>query len=79
MKKFIAITFEGKEFMYRPRTAHAIPVSRSSIICETLNRSRYMLKDGEKWKVYNCGGGQVYAEHQRFCFRSGKLCRIVDN
>lgn len=58
MKKFIAVTFEGKEYMYRPR---------------------YMLKDGEKWKVYNCGGGQVYAEHQRFCFRSGKLCRIADN
>lgn len=75
MKKFVAIAKEGAEYMYKPRTAHAVPASRASIICEMLNSSRYMLKDGEKWRVYNCGSGQVYAETQKFSLRSGKLIR----
>ena len=81
MKKFIAITTEGKEFLYRPKTAHAFPVSRSSIVLEILNRSRFMLKDGEKWHIYDaeCGGGEVYAEHQSFGFRNGRLTRFSSN
>ena len=77
MKKFIAISIEGKEYMYRPKTAHAFPVSRSSLVLETLNRSRFMLKDGEKWHIYNCGGGEVYAENQSFGFRNGRLVRFT--
>lgn len=75
MKKFIAITRNGSEYMYRPSSAHAVPVSRAAIVCEMLNRSRFMLKDDEKWNIYETGGGEVYAENQRFGFRSGRLVR----
>ena len=75
MKKFVAITRNGAEYMYRPSSAHAVPVSRAVIVCEMLNHSRFMLKDGEKWHIYETGGGEVYAENQRFGFRSGRLVR----
>ena len=78
MKKFIAITKTGADYMYNPRTAHAVPASRVSIILDLLNRSRFMLKDGEQWHAYETGGGEVYAAMQRFGFRSGHLVRYGD-
>ena len=77
--KFIAITHEGSEYLYRPSTAHAFPVSRSALVLKILNSSRYMLKDGEKWHVYDCGGGETYAKHQSFGFRKGQLVRFTSN
>lgn len=79
MKKFVAITKTGTEYMYIPRSAHAIPVSKLPIVLNILNRSRFLLKDGEQWHAYESGGGEVYAEHQSFGFRSGRLTRFCSS
>ena len=77
MKRFIAITTDGKEYLYKLKTAHRYPVSKEKIVLDILNRSRYMLQDGEKWFAYYSGGGEVYADCQSFGFRRGQLKRFI--
>ena len=52
-KKFIAITAEGKEFMYKTSSMIAVPSSSAQDIADALTREKYQIKDGQKWHVYN--------------------------
>lgn len=70
MKKFVAVTTPGAEYMYRPRTAHYVSRENASRILEALNRSGHLLRPGEKWHLYTDEGQPV---PYRYYIRSGKL------
>lgn len=68
----LAKTKIGCEFVYNPRTAHAVSKAKAKTIMETLNDRKYLLKDGEKWHIYDIGvydTAYVYAETQKFKVR----------
>lgn len=67
--KIVAKTINGQEFIYSIRTAHKVNGKNAEKIAEMLNGCGYMLKDGEKWHVYNIDqydGGYEWAEVQSF-------------
>lgn len=79
MKKIIAKTLEGREFIYSKNSAHAVPITSAAAICAALNECRYQLKDGEKWFVYDAGSYELEytaAAWQRFAWRRGRLVEI---
>lgn len=77
MKKFVAITNEGSEYLYRSATAHNVPIKKAIAICGALNRCGYKLGPGEKWHVYNDERDDVYAANQKFAIRSGRLVELL--
>ena len=51
--KIVAVTFEGKEFLFKERTAHRVSNAGAEKICKILNHERWKLKNtAEKWWVY---------------------------
>lgn len=52
MRKLIAKTIIGKEFMHS-RTHAYFADKNADKICEALNKAKYKLKDGECWYVYD--------------------------
>lgn len=54
MKKMIAKTIKGKEFIYSKSTAHAVPTASAYAICDALNECKYQLTDDQVWHVYDC-------------------------
>lgn len=76
MKKIVAITTDGREYMYTRRSAHAVPAPHADLICSALNRSGYKLQTGEKWKVYSVdlyAFQSCSAPFQRFSIRNNRL------
>ena len=54
--KIVAITTEGKEFLFKVRTAHKVSNAGAEKICKILNHIRHNLKGAtEKWWVYEIG------------------------
>lgn len=52
--KIVAVTTDGKEFVYGVRTAHRVSNAGAMKICKILNHVRYGLKKpAEKWWVYD--------------------------
>ena len=70
MKKFVAVTTPGAEYLYRSDTAHYVSRENASRILAALNRSGHMLRPGEKWHLYTDEGQPV---PYRYYIRSGKL------
>ena len=70
MKKFVAITTPGAEYVYRSATAHYVSRENASRILDALNRSGHLLRPGEKWHLYSDEGQPV---PYRYYIRSGKL------
>ena len=70
MKKFLAITTPGAEFMYRASTAHYVSRDNARRILDALNSAGHMLRPGEKWHLYTDEGQPV---PYRYYIRSGKL------
>ena len=70
MKKFVAVTTPGAEYLYRSDTAHYVSRENASRIMAALNRSGYLLRPGEKWHLYTDEGQPV---PYRYYIRSGKL------
>ena len=52
MKKIIAKTNVGTEYMYYRFTAYQVSNASAEIICQSLNTASWNIADGEKWKVY---------------------------
>lgn len=52
MKKLIAKTQEGKEYMHS-KTYAFFANTNAQKIADTLNKHKAELKDGEKWHVYD--------------------------
>lgn len=75
IKKFVAITTEGEEFLYYANSAHAVPQVHAEQICSILNKCRYKLKNGQKWHLYALenGYGEEYTMFQSFKFYKGIL------
>lgn len=73
MKKLIAKTTIGQEYLYSRSTAHYVPSCSADRICSALNRSRFELHDGETWHVYDVEYGDDLYINQKFYIRNGRL------
>ena len=73
MKKLIAKTLIGKEFMHSRSDAYFADENADEI-CKTLNKARYQLKEGERWHVYDYDFTQTaYVEQVISLTRTGKV------
>lgn len=73
MKKLIAKTFSGKEYIYSKFDTYQASQQKIDIICNAMNKAAYKLKPGELYHVY-----QVTEEEYKHAFyklvnRNGKL------
>lgn len=76
MKKIIAKTIIGKEFMYGKSSAHAVPAASAHRICSALNNARFRLHEHETWHVYDADDFEIEtsaASYQKFFARSGRI------
>ena len=53
MKKLIAKSIVGKEYMHSRSQAYLADKEEADKICAALNRAEYQLKEGECWHVYD--------------------------
>lgn len=53
MKKIIAKTTTGTEYIYSRLDTYQVSKTSADIICKAMNRNKYNLKPGEKWHVYS--------------------------
>ena len=70
----LAKTIIGKEFIYSVSSAHKVNKKKADYIAECLNNCGFMLKDGEKWHVYEVDQydkASIYAEDQTFYITKG--------
>ena len=73
MKKLIAKTRIGKEFMHSRSDAY-FANKNANRICEALNKASYKLKEGECWYVYDFDYGQTaYVEQVITLTEAGKV------
>ena len=66
----LAISVQGKEFLYNPKTAHAV----SKTIKIILNKMSWRLKENETWFIHDIDEYSTaydYAETQKFTIRKG--------
>ena len=73
MKKLIAKTQEGKEFLHSKTNAFFANTNAQKI-ADALNKHNYELQDGEKWYVYDYDYSQEnYVNYYVFISSNGKL------
>lgn len=73
MKKLIAKTMVGKEYMHSRSHAYFAD-KHADQICAALNKARYKLKDGECWHVYDYDFTQDwYVEQAITLTKTGKI------
>ena len=53
IKKFIAISNKGSEYMFKKSIIIAVPTKSAQIIADALNKVNYQLKPGELWHVHD--------------------------
>ena len=58
MRKLIAKTIIGREFMHSRSDAY-FANKNANRICDALNETKYKLKEGECWHVYDFDYGQT--------------------
>lgn len=74
MKKLIAKTLTGKEFMHSRSDAYFTDKKDADKICEVLNKAKYKLNEGECWYVYDYDFMQDwYVEQVISLTRTGKV------
>lgn len=70
MKKLIAKTVEGKEFMHSKNPAYFATKTSAQKIVDILNKNKYQLKDNEKWHVYDFDYMQTfYTFHKIYLYK----------
>ena len=73
MKKLIAKTIKGKEYIHSRNDAYFADKNADKI-CEVLNKVRYKLKEGECWHVYDYDFAQDwYVEQVVSLTKAGKI------
>jgi hypothetical protein len=73
MRKLIAKTIIGKEYMHSRSDAYFVDKNADKI-CDTLNTAKYKLKEGECWYVYDYDFTQDwYVEQIISLTRTGKI------
>lgn len=72
--KVLAISCEGKEYMYIASSARKVSEQSSSYIRKVVNENNYLLKPGQVWYVHyvdEYDSAYDYAMHQAFRVRKG--------
>lgn len=73
MRKLIAKTIIGKEYMHSRSHAYFAD-KNANRICEVLNETKYKLKEGECWHVYDFDYAQTaYVEQVISLTRTGNI------
>jgi hypothetical protein len=73
MKKLIAKTIEGKEFLHSKTNAF-FASANAQRIADILNKNKYKLSEGEKWYVYDHDFMQdTYVEQRIFINSKGQI------
>lgn len=73
MKKLIAKTQEGKEFLHSKKNTF-FANSNAQKIVDILNKNKYQLQDGEKWFVYDYDFMQdYYTQHNIYITNKGQV------
>ena len=73
MRKLIAKTIKGKEYMHSRSQAYFADKNADKI-CEALNKAKYKLKDNERWHVYDYDCSQAaYVEQAVSITKAGKI------
>ena len=79
----VAKSLRGHEFMYNPRSAHAVAERKAKAICDKLNELNYLLdNENEVWYVHEVDQydtAYVFAEGQRFTWGKRGLIRKFTN
>lgn len=52
MRKVIAKSIKGKEYLYSRKECYSVSAKKAKLICDTLNRLQWQLKDGETWFIH---------------------------
>lgn len=69
----IAKTIEGKEFLHSQKDCYYVPAASKEIICKALNESKWNLKPGEKWYIYEVEYTDDFYIFQSINKRNGKI------
>ena len=73
MKKFVAKSVLGKEYLYSQKCAFIVPNKSAKRIRDTLNANHVTLEKGEIWHIYDCD----WYDDQCICYKinivKGKL------
>ena len=65
----LAKAVKGKEFLYDAKSAHEVSKASADVICDTLNATKFLLKEGEVWHKFDFGPyseGWAFAMVQKF-------------
>lgn len=52
MKKVIAKSVKGHEYLYSRKDCYAVSAAKAKLVCDTLNRLAWNLKDNETWFIH---------------------------
>ena len=70
----LAISVQGKEYLYSPKKAHTVSKRSAETIKEILNKMSWRLKENETWFIHDIDEYSTaydYAETQKFTIRKG--------
>lgn len=77
--KVLAISCEGKEYMYIGSSARQVSERSSSYIRKVVNENQYLLKPGQVWYVHYVSKydrAYEYAMYQAFRVRKGVVSDV---
>ena len=73
MKKLIAKTFSGKEYIYSKFDTYQANQQKINIICNAMNKAAYKLKPGELYHVYQVSEQEYKQAAYKLVNRQNKL------
>ena len=73
MKKRIAKTIIGTEFLHSKKDCFFAPAASAQKMCDLMNEAKYRLKDGETWCVYDYDWSDEMYVMWRLSLRKGHL------
>ena len=73
MKKLIAKTFAGKEYIYCKHDTYQANQSKIDLICKAMNDTKYKLKTGELYHVYTVSDYTYKQAFYKVIHRHNKL------
>lgn len=80
MKKIIAKTIIGTEFIYSKLNCFSVPAASCEKICVALNNYKWNISNNELWKVYDISDFDIRytnAAFQKLMIRKGKI-RVIN-
>ena len=76
MKKLIAKTVDGKEFLHSKDNAFFVLANAEKIV-DALNLHRYHLQEGEKWHIYDYDFTQDFYVKRRIFISKDRQIKIA--